>query len=159
MTRYRPSDLDRLGESARRQIAAAKFAYEERDRQKAGKADKDFPAFPASGDDAKRNKFGNVPTTLDGRRFDSRLEADRYAELKILQRAGRISELICQPEFPIAINGHVICKYIADFEYTDENGRRIIEDCKSKPTMTPLYRLKKRLMSVVLGLDITEVER
>jgi hypothetical protein len=141
--RYKASDLARLGEAARRQIELAQYAFRERDKLREQAR-------------ANTNKFGAVRTTLDGQTFASKLEAERYAELKLLQRAGRITELISQPEFPITVNGYVVCKYIADFEYTDANGKRIIEDCKSKPTMTPLYRLKKRLMLAVLGLTVTE---
>jgi hypothetical protein len=39
------------------------------------------------------------------------------------------------------------------------NGRRVVEDCKSKPTMTPVYRLKKKLVAALHGIEIHEVER
>lgn len=117
---------------------------------KAGKADKADLS-------ASRTKYGNVRTEVDGRWFASKLEADRWRELLLLHRAGRISEPVCQPVFEIAINGTVVCRYIADFEYRDENGNTVIEDCKSTPTKTPVYRLKKRLMQACHGIEITEI--
>jgi hypothetical protein len=140
--RYRPSDLDRLGDGARRQIAAAKYAFEARDTLAA----------------AKKSKFHNVRTETDGILFDSKAEADRYWQLKILHRVGRITELVLQPEFPITVNGITVAKYIADFEYTDDQGRRVIEDVKSPATSRhPLFRLKKKLVEALHGITITEV--
>lgn len=144
--RYRPSDLDRLGDGARRQIDAAKYAFEARDKLAAEKIAK-------SG-----SKFHNVRTETDGILFDSKAEADRYWQLKILHRVGRITELVLQPEFPITVNGITVAKYIADFEYTDEDGRRVIEDVKSPVTAKhPLYRLKRKLVEALHGITITEV--
>lgn len=151
LTGYKAADLARLGASARRQIELARMAFSARDRLNAAEVEAAIKAG------AKPSKYGNKRVHLDGQWFDSKAEADRYGQLKVLQRIGRISELICQPEFPIAVNGHVICRYIADFQYTDDEGRQIIEDVKSKPTKTPVYRLKKKLMLAVLGITITEV--
>ena len=64
-----------------------------------------------------RNKYKAVKTTIDGITFDSKREAKRYTELKILEKAGYITHLELQPEYPITINGIKLCKYIADFRY------------------------------------------
>ena len=105
------------------------------------------------------NKYHNVKTEIDGHTFDSKHEAGRYCELIVLRDAGMISGLILQPSFDISINGHRICKYIADFEYfTHDSSRRIIEDAKSEATRRiPIYRLKKKLMKAVYDIDIVEV--
>ncbi|MBN1114444.1 MAG: DUF1064 domain-containing protein, partial [Oligoflexia bacterium] len=50
---------------------------------------------------ARKNKYKNVKTTVDGITFDSKKEADRYSELKLLERAGKIKDLILQPKFEI----------------------------------------------------------
>jgi hypothetical protein len=139
--RYRAADLARLGEGARRQIAAFRFAQAAQVDQLAGEA-------------RKRSKYGAEPVTIDGRRFDSKLEAGRYLDLRRLQRAGVISELVCQPEFPVEINGIRCFVYRADFQYTDENGRTIFEDAKG--VSLPLYRLKKRIVEAYFGITITE---
>ena len=92
-------------------------------------------------------KYRNTPTVLDGIRFDSKREAERYAELKLLERGGIIKDLKTQVRFeliPKNKNGRAVY-YVCDFTYT-ENGVLVVEDVKSQPTKTPVYRLKKRLM-------------
>jgi hypothetical protein len=143
--RYRPADLARLGEGARRQIANFRFAQA---AQVAAQGDQLADEKP------KRSKYGAEPVTIDGRRFDSKLEAGRYLDLRRLHRAGVISELICQPVFPVEINGIRVFEYRADFQYTDENGRTVIEDAKG--FKTPVYRLKKRIVEAVYQITITE---
>lgn len=103
-------------------------------------------------------KYKNTPTVLDGIRFDSKKEAERYAELKLLERGGIIKDLKTQVRFeliPKNKNGRAVY-YVCDFAYT-ENGVLVVEDVKSQPTKTPVYRLKKRLMKEVYGIDIKEV--
>ena len=92
------------------------------------------------------NKYRAIRTVVDGITFHSKKEAKRYGVLKILQAAGEISELTTQPVIPLVVNGQTIGRYISDFRYV-ENGEVIIEDVKSKPTMTSIYRLKKRILA------------
>ena len=94
---------------------------------------------------SKRNKFKAIKTKVDGHIFDSKKEAGRYIQLKQLQSIGVISSLELQPQIPLMVNGVKIGKYIGDFRYI-ENCKVIIEDVKSKATMTPTYRLKKRIL-------------
>lgn len=95
-------------------------------------------------------KYKNKKVQVDMYVFDSIAEAKRYKELKLLERAGKIRNLELQPHFLLQEsfrkNGKTYRKveYIADFKYT-ENGRIIVEDVKSKVTMTQVYRLKKKL--------------
>lgn len=108
---------------------------------------------------AKRSKYGNVPTTIDGFRFDSKKEAARYLVLKQMQGAGLISELIADKrmlKFPIRVNDIPICWYVADFSYfrADSDKPRVIEDVKG--CKTAVYRLKKALMKAVHGIEIAE---
>lgn len=100
-------------------------------------------------------KFRNIPASVDGFKFDSRAEARRYGELRMLERAKQISGLVLQPQFPILVCGQLMCTYIADFSYT-ENGNKVVEDVKSKATKTPIYRLKKKLMLALHGIEIRE---
>lgn len=95
-------------------------------------------------------KYGNKPTNG----FASRREARRYTELALLEKAGQIRALEKQPKFYIKINGHDVCTYTADFAYFDGE-RRIVEDAKG--FRTPVYRLKKKLMKAVFGIDVQEV--
>lgn len=101
------------------------------------------------------SKYRNRKTEVDGILFDSKREAARYAELKMLERAGEIRGLELQPVFPVAVNGQKICKYIADFRYTDRAGREVVEDAKG--VKTDVYRLKKKLVRALFGIEIEEV--
>ncbi len=105
------------------------------------------------------NKYGAKATYVDGVRFDSRMEARRYQELKLLEHAGAIRELVLQPAFVLAVNGQKIGEYRADFAYTDTTtGEHVVEDVKSTATRKiPLYRWKKRHFECQYGHPITEV--
>lgn len=94
---------------------------------------------------SKRNKYRAIKTQVDGYIFDSKKEASRYIQLKQMQSVGIISALELQPQIPLMVNGVKIGKYVGDFRYV-ENNEIIIEDVKSKVTMTPVYRLKKRIL-------------
>lgn len=106
-------------------------------------------------------KYGNKPTVIDGVRFDSAKEARRYRELLIAQRAGEITGLECQPSFALTtedVHGRSvkICTYKGDFRYR-KDGLVVVEDVKSAATRTPVYRLKKKLMNALLGIEIVEI--
>ena len=106
---------------------------------------------------AKPSKYRNVRTKVGQISFASKLEASRYLELKMLQQAGEISGLKLQVPFNIAVGGLPICKYVADFTYTDQSGALVVEDAKGR--LTDVYKLKRRLMRVVLGIEIKEYFR
>jgi hypothetical protein len=106
---------------------------------------------------AKRSKYGNKPTVVNGEQFDSGKEARRYEELLLLERAGKISQLRHHVTYPLEVNGVVICEYELDLQYVDEAGQRHYEDVKSKATVTQLYKVKKRLMAACHGIEIREV--
>ena len=105
------------------------------------------------------SKYHNTKTTLDGITFDSKKEATRYAELKLLSRSGLIQNLRLQVPFELIPKqqGERSVKYIADFVYT-ENGETVAEDTKSEITRAnPTYILKRKLLLWVHGLRIKEV--
>jgi len=102
------------------------------------------------------NKFGAVKTVVGGISFDSKAEARRYLDLKMLQDAGIITDLDRQVPFSIEINGRKICKYLADFTYKTAAGEDRIEDVKGY--VTPVYRLKKKLVEAVFNVRIIEVK-
>lgn len=102
-------------------------------------------------------KYRAIPTSVDNILFASRREANRYFELKVLQKAGEISDLVCHPSFPLVVKGTKVSTYVADFSYRNRNGELVVEDVKSKPTMTPTYRLKKRLLQALEGITVREV--
>lgn len=47
------------------------------------------------------------------------------------------------------------CEYVADFVYKDGHGRTVVEDAKGY--RTDVYKLKKKLMLYVHGIEIMEV--
>jgi hypothetical protein len=99
------------------------------------------------------NKFNAKRTEVDGITFDSKKEAARYLQLKLLQKAGQIQDLELQPEYPMIVNNRKVCSYRADFRYT-ENGKNIVEDTKG--IRTAMYRLKAKLFKALYGFDIYE---
>lgn len=102
----------------------------------------------------KRKKYGNVPTVLDGKRFDSKHEAAFYQELMVRVKADEICGVTCQQEF--LLPGGV--KYIADFVALNRDGTYTVYDAKSIATKRDkVYRLKKRLLRECLGIEIQEV--
>ena len=124
------------------------------------------------------NKYYNVKTkTSDGIEFDSRSEARRWIELKLLERAGEIEDLQRQVKFVLipaqyetierySKKGDRLkdgtkliereCAYIADFVYRDKKtGETVVEDTKGMRTKD--YILKRKLMLWVHNIKIKEV--
>lgn len=99
------------------------------------------------------SKYRNIQTLVFGEVLDSRREASRYLQLRAMQDAGEVKNLRRQVDYPIVVNGVKICKYVADFVY-EQNGRQVVED--SKGYRTREYRLKKKLMKAVYGIEIVE---
>ncbi len=112
---------------------------------------------PAGGEEparpAKPSKFKNRWVTIDGLKFQSAREGKRWLELTELQRTGEITELERQVRIPLVVNGVKVCTYIADFKFT-ARGVETFEDTKGYKT--PVYRLKKRLLKAILGIDLNE---
>lgn len=121
-------------------------------------------------------KYHNTKTVADGIKFDSKLEAERYGQLKILERAGVIRALELQPSFDLLPsfkkNGKTWRKtvYKADFRYIlAKDDRIIIEDVKgSTAVITDVFRLKQKLfeykypeytISIVTSKDIKKFQR
>ena len=124
-------------------------------------------------------KYNATKVEIDGHTFDSKHEANRYLELKLLERAGEISDLRLQVEYELIPNQYATeerygkngrrlkdkeillerkCCYVADFVYTDnKTGKTVVEDTKSEATRTPEYIIKRKLMLYKYGIRIREV--
>ena len=110
-------------------------------------------------------KYHNKTKVVDGIKFQSINEANRYVVLKTLEEVGKITDLKLQVPFELIPrfkkNGKTYrkCVYIADFTYFDSDGRYIVEDAKSVATRKDkTYRLKKKLFEYTYqGLEIKEV--
>jgi hypothetical protein len=103
------------------------------------------------------NKFRAIKQRIEGIAFDSKGEAQRYSELRLMVKAKLISGLEVKPVYEIKVNGFLICKYIPDFRYKFPSGKFVVEDFKGMKTKT--YRLKKKLMKAVHGIDIQESKK
>ena len=121
-------------------------------------------------------KYHNKKTVADGIKFDSKLEAERYAQLKMMERAGVIRDLELQPEYELIPsfrkNGKTWRRtlYKADFRYIlAEDDSYIIEDVKGSTTViTGVFRLKQKLfeykypdytISIVTSKDVKKFQR
>lgn len=123
-------------------------------------------------------KYGNRKVTLDdGTKFDSRREYQRWLELQLLERAGRISNLRRQVKFVLipaqyreherfGAKGKPVrplkklleheCSYVADFVYYDDDlSETVVEDAKG--VRTDAYVIKRKLMLERYGIQVREV--
>lgn len=108
------------------------------------------------------NKYHARKTEVDGIVFDSKREADRYCELRLLERAGVIKDLRRQVRFELVpgyvLNGKTIrpVSYVADFVYVDKmSGEEIVEDAKG--FRTDVFKLKKKIFGYRYKKEIEEV--
>lgn len=109
------------------------------------------------------SKYHSKKAVVDGITFDSKKEANRYCELKILEHYGKIKDLQLQHQFvlqpPFKKNGKTIraITYKADFVYFDvERCKHIVEDVKGYKT--DVYQLKKKMFEYNFpDLTLTEI--
>ena len=97
-----------------------------------------------------KSKYRNRKTELDGVTYDSKKEAKRAAELNLMLKNGEIITLARQVRFRLAKG----IEYVADFVYTTKDGQQITEDVKGMKT--DVYKLKKKLMKELRGIEILE---
>lgn len=105
-----------------------------------------------------RNKYGNVKTIYNGRKFDSKKEANHAASLEILRNARdsreRVERIDYQVPFHLDMGAVHICNYIADFVVKYADGRKEVQDVKG--FRTDVYKIKKKLMFALKGINIIE---
>lgn len=109
------------------------------------------------------SKYGNKKAIVDGIRFDSLLEAQRYSVLIGRLDRGEISDLRLQPHITLVegwkeITGEIVkpLVYIADFSYC-VGGRKVYEDVKG--VKTEAYKIKRKLVRDKTGISIVEITR
>ena len=96
-------------------------------------------------------KYHAKKTVVDGIKFASKKESERYIQLKLLQTAGIIKSFSCQPEFVLQ-EGYRrkdkkkirAIKYIADFQVEYFDGHTEIEDVKG--ILTQVFRIKQKML-------------
>lgn len=126
-------------------------------------------------------KYKNKKVVIDGITFDSKKEAKRYKELKMLERAGIIHDLQRQVKYVLVPaqyertdevytkgkdkgkpkKGRLIereCAYYADFVYM-QDGNTIVEDVKGyrDGQAYNLFVIKRKLMLYVHGVEVKEI--
>ena len=121
-----------------------------------------------------KSKYNAKKVEVGGITFDSKKEAKRYEELKLLERCGAIKDLRLQVKFvliPAQYEPDIIgkrggikrgkliereCSYFADFVYFDcQRNTRVVEDTKG--FKTPEYIIKRKLMLYIHNIRVTEV--
>ena len=125
----------------------------------------------------RRNKYYAQKSKIKGAVFASKKEAQRYAELQLLLKAGQICDLGRQVRFELIPAQHETVErygkngqrlkdgkrciergvdYVADFVYYDkELNRTVVEDAKGVRTKD--YIIKRKLMLWVHGIKVKEV--
>lgn len=128
------------------------------------------------------NKFGAKKVVTAEGTFASIHEYQRWLELRLLERTGKIFNLKKQvpyelipaqrevstevykagPQKGLPKPGVVIelsTKYVADFVYEDEHGKLVVEDAKGlkKGAAYDLFVIKRKLMLERHGIRIREV--
>ena len=99
----------------------------------------------------KQSKYHNEKTVIDGKRFDSKKEGGRYAELRLLERAKEVVRFFEQVPFHLTAG----IDYIADFVVLWADGHYTVEDVKG--IRTDVYIMKKKIFREKYGFDITEL--
>lgn len=100
------------------------------------------------------NKYGNKFAYVDGHVFHSIKEKNRYLELKLMERGDLICDIEIQPRFLLqegftdfSNKKHRPIYYFADFRYYDNQLQNfVVEDVKSRGTLTAIYKLKKKML-------------
>ena len=111
-------------------------------------------------------KYRNTKVFVDGHTFDSKKEAKRYYELRLLEKAGEIKDLRLQVKYVLIpsqrVDGKLLereCSYKADYVYVDKNNNLHVEDVKGyrKGGAYALFKVKKKLMLYVHGIIVEEI--
>ena len=114
--------------------------------------------------DSRRSAKGNKYHARRSGGYASRKEHRRANELRLLLRAGIITDLREQVPYELIpvqrdpSDGTLLerpCRYVADFVYNDQHGNTVVEDTKG--VRTDAYRIKRKLMLHVHGIRISEL--
>lgn len=112
-------------------------------------------------------KYHNTKLNTPDGKFDSKREYNRWCELKLMERAGRITSLERQVKILLIPTQYIgtgrnkrmaerELSYVADFVYTDvDSGKQVVEDAKG--VRTKEYIIKRKLALYLKGIRIKEV--
>jgi hypothetical protein len=99
------------------------------------------------------NKYRNKRTFVDNRWFDSKLEAQRYLELKNLWELGQVAWFTCQ--VPFRLPGNIT--YRADFLVVWKERPLTVEDCKGVKTRVSINKIKQ--VEEIYGITIEIISK
>ncbi len=106
----------------------------------------------------RKHKFNAKPQRVDGIYFPSTGEANRYAQLRLLEQGGAIRDLKIHPLYPIEINGIRCGTHKPDFAYLEKGSPRVvIEEFKGKWTADAVFR-SNVFKALYQGIDYRVIE-
>lgn len=95
------------------------------------------------------NKFHARRVQIDGIWFDSIGEGQYYSMLKLREKAGEIRNLEVHKKFRLVVDGSLIATMIIDYVWFEGNGRKVVDFKGGTATITPVFRLKKKLFEAL----------
>ncbi len=117
----------------------------------------------------RKSKYGATKCkSTDGIMFDSKKERDRWEELRVMQKRGKITDLRRQVPFELIPNqrgedGKIVeraIKYIADFVYA-KDGQDVVEDVKGyrdpQSAGYAKFVMKRKMMLYFYHINVQEV--
>ena len=137
------------------EYAELRRRYQQRTREaEAHEAEQSRPLDSRNESYGKPRKYRNQRVTVDGKTFDSKHEAEVYADLMLRRRAGELR--IVMRQVPFDLPGGI--RYIADFCTVDSAGRFDVLDAKSPITRRDrVYVNKRKQMLSEWGITVKEV--
>jgi hypothetical protein len=87
----------------------------------------------------KHSKYNAKKCELDGYKFDSLKERQRYIDLMLMEQAGLIQRFVVHPKFEL----YAGIKYIGDFMVYGNNDKKWVEDVKGYET--DVFKIKAKL--------------
>lgn len=109
--------------------------------------------LPLLAPEQKPRKYRNEPVVVDGERFDSKLEARYYEQLKARRAAGEVLWWVRQ--VPFTLEGGV--RYLADFLVVLAAGGADVIDCKGEDTQASIN--KRKQVKARYGVDVQLVRK
>lgn len=111
---------------------------------------------PSNAPQKRRNKYGNIPITIDGLYFPSQREGAYYGELKLRVKANDIKAFVVQPRFILVTTETKKIEYRADFLIIHNDDRVQVIDVKGKET--PEFKMKQILFEKEFRTKLTLVK-
>ena len=91
-------------------------------------------------------KYSYYKTAKQGKN-DSKFEAGKANELRMLKKAGEIKDFEEQVKIPLVVNGYIVCTYYVDFKITHNDGT--IEYLETKGVAMDVFKIKWKLFEAL----------